>query len=258
MDDAKRSEIRNLLQRGTFKVILREELPPDGNILPGRFVLAIKSSEDGQVKYKAGYVIGGHRDKLKHMMVHSASTLQPQSVRLLLALASMLGFDVWTSDVKQAYLQSSEPLSREIFIGKPAPEFELDQTQCLKLLKPLYGLCESGDLWHATLDLHHREDLGMSPFRFDPTLYILMKQGALQGLSGGYLDDIIRAGNAHFKKVARRTHTTFEMAEDTPRVSSQDSLCREAKMVLYPYSSIDTFAGYSSCLSTRRSNNSGR
>jgi len=47
MDDAKRSEIRNLLQRGTFKVILREELPPDGNILPGRFVLAIKSTEDG-------------------------------------------------------------------------------------------------------------------------------------------------------------------------------------------------------------------
>ncbi len=85
-------------------------------------------------------------------MVHSASTLQPQSIRLLLALAAMHGFDIWTSDVRQAYLQSAEPLARDIFIEKPVPEFELAPEQCLQLLKPLYGLCESGDLWHKTLD----------------------------------------------------------------------------------------------------------
>lgn len=55
------------------------------------------------------YVIGGHRDGIKDMMVRKAATVQPQYVRLLLAIAVMLGFDTWTADVRQAYLKSAEP-----------------------------------------------------------------------------------------------------------------------------------------------------
>ena len=80
-------EIRGLFDRGTFKVILREEVPTDANVLPGRFILAIKSTEDGEINYKARFVIGGHRDKMKHLMVHNSATLQPQSIRLFLAQA---------------------------------------------------------------------------------------------------------------------------------------------------------------------------
>lgn len=220
MDEAKREEINNLLDRRTFKVILTEDVPQDGNVLPGRFVLAIKSTEDGMTKYKARYVIGGHRDRLKHMMVHTTSTLQPQSIRFLLALAAIHGFDIWTSDVyvgwriRQAYLQSAEPLTRDIFIKKSVPEFELDPSQCLKLLKPLYGLCESGDMWHATLDNHHIQDLEMKPLRSDPALYLLMTNGLLKGISGGYVDDLIRTGDSSFKKLCSMTKRKFDMAED--------------------------------------------
>lgn len=84
MSDAKKKEIASLLQRGVFKVILREDIIEDGSVLLGRIVLALKSSEDVEFKSKARYVVGGHRDKMKHMMVHTSSTLQPQSVRLLL------------------------------------------------------------------------------------------------------------------------------------------------------------------------------
>ena len=174
MSQANRDEIRRLLDRGTFSVILREEVPPDSNVLPDRFVLAIKSTEDGQVKFKARYVIGGHRDRMKALMVQSAATLQPQSIRFLLALPAIHGFDIWSADVRQAYLQSVEPLSRELFITKPVPEFELQPKQYLKLLKPLYGLCDSRDLWHKTLDEHHRHNLGKTPFRSDPAPYKIM------------------------------------------------------------------------------------
>lgn len=214
MTEAKRREIQNLLDRGTFKVNLREEIPKDGNVLPVIFVLALKSSVDGQIKHKARYVIGGHRDRLKHMMVHSTSTLQPSSIRLLLALAAIQGFDVGTSDVRQAYLQSAKPLARDVFIARPVREFELDPSQCLQLLKPLYVLCESGDLWHETLDRHQKEDVGMKPLRSDPALYVLMKDNLLQGLSGGYVDDLIRTGNKDFRALARKTSHKFEMAED--------------------------------------------
>ena len=214
MNEAGRKEIKTLLERGTFKVILRKEVPPDGNILPGRFMLAIKSTEDGKVKYKARCVKGGHRDRLKPMTVHTASTLQPQSIRLILALAVVHGFDIWTSKVRQAYLQSAEPLARDIFITKQILEFELDPSQCLNLLKPLYGPCDSGDMWHATLDKHHIDDLGMQPLRSDPVLYVLIAEGLLKGISGRYFDDLIRTGDESFKKLCSKTKEKVNMAED--------------------------------------------
>lgn len=137
---ARADEIKNLIKRKTFKVILKEELPLNANILPGRFVLALKSTTDGKIFHKARFVIGGHRDKLKNFMVHSSQTLQPSSIRLLLALASIFGFDVWTSDVTQAYLQSAIPLSRDLFLDSSVPELELSPHQCMKILRPLYGL----------------------------------------------------------------------------------------------------------------------
>eukprot|EP00171_Calliarthron_tuberculosum_P016392 IDg16392t1 len=100
MSKAKREEIQGLLDRGTFSVILREDVPPDRD---------------------ARYVIGGNRDRMKDLIVHNVATLQPQSIRLLLAIAIIHGFEIWTADVRQAYLQSAEPLSRDILTTKPAP-----------------------------------------------------------------------------------------------------------------------------------------
>ena len=94
MFQAKSDEIRGLLDRGTFSVILREEVPPDGNVPSGRFVLAIKSAEDGQVPFKARYVTGGHSGRMKALMVHGAGTLLLQSIRLLLALSVIHGFEI--------------------------------------------------------------------------------------------------------------------------------------------------------------------
>ncbi len=94
MTEAKREEVTDLFKRGTLKVILQEKVPPNAKILPGRFVLANKSTEDGKVKFKARYVISGHRDRMKDTMVHDAATLLPQSIRLLLALPGMHDFDI--------------------------------------------------------------------------------------------------------------------------------------------------------------------
>lgn len=70
MTTAKKAKLRELLERGTFKGILKEEISLDGNVLPGLLVLTIKYTEDGQETFKAQYVIGGHRNRVKHLMAH--------------------------------------------------------------------------------------------------------------------------------------------------------------------------------------------
>ena len=101
---AKYSEIRDLIRHGTFKVILKEEIPKEASVLTVRSVLAIKSTVDGEIKFKARYVAGGLRDEMKDYLVHGAQKLQATYVCLILALSSMLGFKVWYTDVKLEYL----------------------------------------------------------------------------------------------------------------------------------------------------------
>lgn len=79
-------------------------------------------------------------------MVHFSQTLQPQSIIILLFLASIFGFDVWTSDVTQSYLQSSITLELDLYLSLTVPELELNAMECMKILQPLYGLSESGHL----------------------------------------------------------------------------------------------------------------
>ena len=121
---------------------------------------------------------------------------------------------LWVFPLRVIALQS-EPLLREGYIDKPVAEFELNPGQCLQLLKPLYGRCEAGDLWHATLDKHHRHDLEMTPFRIDPALYYLLDNGNLRWLSGSYVDDLIRSGDQHFRKISEATGDKFEISEDS-------------------------------------------
>ena len=94
MSDAKRKEIFQLMKRGTFKVILKEEIPPHCSVLSAHFVLSIKSTMDDDIKWKVRYVSGGHRDKLKKLLVQSSQSAQPPTVRLFLALSAVYGFMV--------------------------------------------------------------------------------------------------------------------------------------------------------------------
>lgn len=52
--------------------MLRETFPSHANELPGRFVMSIKSTMDGTTKCKARFVVSGHRDQFKKIMVHSS------------------------------------------------------------------------------------------------------------------------------------------------------------------------------------------
>ena len=215
MREAIRAEVQGLIDRGTFEVLKKKDVPKDANIVPLRFVLALKSGLTIKPKNKARAVLGGHLDKLKELMVHITQTIQPSSIRLLSAIAEMFGWELWLSDVCQSYLQANKPLGRLLYVLNVPKEFGLADDECFLVKKPLYGLTESGDLWHATVDGHHRDDLVMKPLRSDAATFTkLDDSGELIGLSGLYVDDLLRTGTPEFRKLCRMTNDKFDMAED--------------------------------------------
>lgn len=91
----------------------------------------------------------------------------------------MYQFDIWSSDVRKAYLQSNDPLSREKYLRDVPPEFELKPHERSQLLMPTYGLCESGDLWHEIRDYRHQPQLQNKPLNVGSALYTFVKNEAL-------------------------------------------------------------------------------
>jgi Reverse transcriptase (RNA-dependent DNA polymerase) len=180
-DATKQKEIQWLIERGTCKVVLKDKMPENPNIMGGRFVLTIKDSGTSTEIYKARYVVQGFRDKKKTSLFHDASTSKQQSTKLLIGLAAIFGYTIFPTDVTQAYLQSAEPLMRDVYF-KPSAEFELSVTQVLNLLRPLYGLADSGDYWGRTLLNHLKEELRMKQTVGDPAMFFKMLDSKLQGI----------------------------------------------------------------------------
>jgi len=144
-------------------------------------VLAIKDAGTDREVLKARFVVPGHRDRLKSSILHDTSTVRYHSIRILVGLAAVFGFNLFSSDVIQAYPQSAELLDRKIYV-KPTAEFELAPDQLLQLLKPLYGLSESGDYWGRTFRFHLEQELGMQATTGDAALFFRKIGEKLEGL----------------------------------------------------------------------------
>jgi hypothetical protein len=112
----------------------------------------------------------------------------------------MCGFQIWTQDVIQACLQSSGIFARNMFIYNPPPELEFTPEHALTLIKPLYGLADSGDFWYRELAHHHRI-MGMLQLTTDSSLRLIFTDNVLQGLSAVYVEDVVQAGTPTFDRL---------------------------------------------------------
>lgn len=144
-------------------------------------------------------------------MVQSSQTFKPQSIRLIIALATAFGLQVWTTDVNQAYLQSAIPLERVLNLHTIIPDLEMDPSQSMKLLQPFYGLSESADLCYQTLKQPHSDDLNMKRLDYDSSFHYLVENMILCDMYQTYVDDLMRAVTASIIKLSTNTDQRFEM-----------------------------------------------
>jgi Reverse transcriptase (RNA-dependent DNA polymerase) len=207
--EAKEKEIAGLVERGTWKAVLKSEIPPDANILRGRFVLTIKVAGTDKELFKARYVARGFNDIGKARPIHDSPVSKAESTRMILSLAAIFGFRVSSADVTQAYIQSAHNLTRDVFLD-PEGVIELPADHVLKLLKPLSGLCDAGDHWARTYRELLKEDLKLKPTVSDPALFFKAIGERLEGLYATYVDDLLTAGTPGFLVRTTLTERKFE------------------------------------------------
>ena len=102
------------------------------------------------------------------------------------ALASILRSRVWSTDVKQTYLQSIEPLQQRILTKSSALEFNLEPEECFELLRLLHKLADVGDLWHKPLENRLLNELHMQPSMGYPSLYLYFENVRIPEISGTF------------------------------------------------------------------------
>ncbi|PXF46968.1 Transposon Ty1-PR3 Gag-Pol polyprotein [Gracilariopsis chorda] len=142
--EAKRKELEGLTKRKLLNINVESETPI----------------------FKARMIAQGYKDPEKHRIVHEARTMQIKSIRLIVSLAHAPGFQLWSADIKQAYIQSKVPLTHDVYL-RPVPELGLPISRLLKIQRPIYGMTEAGDLWSFTFMSHITEELKMTPFTSD-------------------------------------------------------------------------------------------
>ena len=77
-------------------------------MITARRILAIKSNEEKEERYRVRYVSSVHLDVMKDCIVHGAHTIQCVSVCIILVLAKTKAFRIFLFDVKIAYLHSDK------------------------------------------------------------------------------------------------------------------------------------------------------
>jgi len=117
----------------------------------------------------------------------------PMTIRLVLSIATSLGWDIQQLDVQNAFLHGK--LEETVYMSQP-PGFvdPLYPTHVCKLDKALYGLKQSSRAWFHTL----RDALlsyGFQASSYDPSLFTFHQHSCTIALLV-YVDDIIIAGNS--------------------------------------------------------------
>lgn len=208
------SEYKSLLENKTWILVPR---PRNKKVLSNRWVFKTKSNQKGEVeKFKARLVVRGHTQREG---VDYEETFAPvsryETIRTLLAASVDEEMYIHQMDVVSAYVQGE--LSDEVYMEQPEMYVQKDEeSKVCKLLKPLYGLKQSGREWYNTFDKHVTNNGGERTMA-DPCMYVFGK-GDDRVILLSYVDDIILASKKieRLEFVKSKLKSTFKMVDLGP------------------------------------------
>ena len=196
-EQSRLQELNGLQERGVFEPVPIQHVPDGVTIFNSRFVDEIKNEGTSDAFEKSRLVVQGYNDIDKNLILTQAPTIQRASQRVILCLAAVLtGIGIYLRDITQAYTQSASDLVRDIY-ARPPREIDLWTNCLLRIIKPLYGIAESGNHWFNTYHKHHLEELHMKQSTYDPCL-LSTNQGDPFGMIALQTDDSLIVASEAF------------------------------------------------------------
>lgn len=121
-----KKEIQGLLKRNSFAFVHKKDIKNDTNILIGRFILAIKQPGADNERYNAPFIVQGHKDKDKNLIIHTYTTVRHKNILITSSISAVFpAYKIWLQDVTKAYIQEKD-LQREVYL-KPADQLKLSK-----------------------------------------------------------------------------------------------------------------------------------
>ncbi len=151
-NDAKSGEIQAWIKKCSYEYVKNSDIPGYATPLPSSFVLRMKNSDNPDKHLKARLVILGHIDPDKPRVENESSTVLQLSIRIAITFIVSHGFNIWSRDISQAFLESEYPLRLTIYVRPPEGENILerigsDPGSLLHAIKPQYGLSDAPGYW---------------------------------------------------------------------------------------------------------------
>ncbi|GJU11637.1 putative ribonuclease H-like domain-containing protein [Tanacetum coccineum] len=207
-----------LLQFKLQKVWILMDLPKGHKAIGTKWIFRNKKDERGIViRNKARLVAQGHTQEegVDYDEVF-APVARIEAIRLFLAYASFMGFMVYQTDVKSAFLYGQ--IEEEVYMCQPLGfEDPGHPDKVYKVVKVLYGLHQAPRAWYETLT-NYLLGNGFHKGKIDQTLFIKKKKGDIL-LVQIYVDDII------FSFIKKELCTEFEkLMKDKFQMSSMGEL----------------------------------
>jgi hypothetical protein len=192
---AMKEEIRSIEKNNTWELCI---LPKGKKSIGVKWVYKVKVNPKGEVvKYKARLVVRGflQRQGIDYEEVF-APVARLETVRLVVAHASMQGWNLHQLDVKSAFLNGE--LEEEVYIDQPQGFVKKgSEDKVLRLRKALYGLKQAPRAWNK------RIDKALINMKFNKCI---SEHGVYVKSGGGeivivclFVDDLLVTGNSEAK-----------------------------------------------------------
>jgi hypothetical protein len=111
--------------------------PSHAYIIGTRIITRLKRIGTIDEEAKARLIIQGCQDAEKNRIVSNAPTVSHASIRILISFAANKNYSVCTKDATQAFLQSKDTFSRDLYARLLLELRSAFKGYVLKMLKPL-------------------------------------------------------------------------------------------------------------------------
>jgi transposase InsO family protein len=220
-EEASKSQIWRKAMNDEIEAIERNktwqltDLPKGVKVIGVKWVYKTKMNEKGEVeKYKARLVAKGYAQRYgtdyKEVFAHVARW---DTIRSILAIAAINGWNVFQLDVKSAFLHGE--LTETVYVEQPLGYLmKGKEEQVYRLHKALYGLKQAPRAWYSKIEQYFVKE-GFVKCPHEATLFVKNDDKHNWLIISLYVDDLIFTGNdsSMFQSFKESMMNTFDMTD---------------------------------------------